>query len=104
MRKQGAQMGDKTVVITIHGHIQAIGQVILQLGRIGDRFTRLPHIGQGPSQQVGMSLLAEAKDHRGAHIKGVALAREAAARTTWDQISLQHQHLRALGSQLAGGD
>ena len=101
--EKGAQPGHKTVVIPIDGQMQTSGQVILQLGRIGDRFTGLAHIGQGPGEQVGVTLLAEAKDHRGAHIKGVALAPEAAARAAGNQVALQHQHLRPLGGQLAGG-
>ena len=62
----------------------------------------LPHIGEGAGEQVGMALIAKAKDHRGAHVEGVALAFEAASGSARDQVTLQHQHLGALGSELGG--
>ena len=40
-------------------------------------------------EQVGVAMLAEAKDHGSADIKGVAITLEAASRTTGDQIALR---------------
>ena len=79
MGKQGAEISQKLLVIPVHRHIQPTGQVVFELGWIGDGVAVLAHVGQGPGEQVGVPLLAEAKDHRGAHIKRVALALETAA-------------------------
>jgi hypothetical protein len=47
--------------------------VVGQLGGVGDRFAVLAYVRQGAGEQVGVALLAEAEDHRGAHIKGVTV-------------------------------
>ena len=104
MGKQGAEPLDKALVITVHGHVEAAGQVVFQLGWIRDGLAVLPHISQGPGEQVGVPFLAEAKNHRGAHIEGVAGSLETAAAASRNQIALQHQHLGPFGRQLAGGD
>ena len=72
------------------------------MGWIGDGFAVLPHVGKGPGEQVGVALIAKAKDHRGAHVEGVAVALEAASGSARDQVTLQHQHLGALGGELGG--
>ena len=64
----------------------------------------LPHIGEGPGEQVGETLLAEAEDHRCPHIEGVALAFEGTTTAAGDQIPLQDEGLGSLGRQLTGGD
>ena len=104
MGEAGGEVGDEGFVVAVDGHGEAAGQVVFELGRIGDGGAVLAHISQGAGEQVGVALLAEAEDHRGAYIEGVARAPEAAARSPWDQVALQHQHLRPLGGQLAGGD
>ena len=78
--------------------------MIFQLGWIRDGLAVLPHISQGPGEQVGVPFLAEAKNHRGAHIKRVAGSLETAAAASRNQIALEHQHLGPFGGQLAGGD
>ena len=104
MGEAGGQFGEEGFIVAVHGHGEAAGQVVFELGRIGDGGAVLAHISQGAGEQVGVALLAEAEDHRGAHIEGVARPFEAAARAPRDQVALQHQHLRPLGGQLAGGD
>ena len=47
--------------------------MVLELGGVGHRVAVLAHVGQGAGEQVGVALLAEAEDHRGAHIKGVTV-------------------------------
>ena len=79
MGEAGAEIGDEALVIPRHRHVQAVGQVVFELGWVGHRGAVLAHIGQGPGEQVGVAVLAETKDHRGAHVKRVALALEAAA-------------------------
>ena len=103
MGEAGAEIGDEALVIAVHRHIQAVGQVVFELGWVGHGGAVLAHVGQGAGEQVGVPLLPKAEDHRGAHVKGVALAFEAAAAAPRDQVALQHQHLGALGGQLAGG-
>ena len=103
MGKSGAHTSDEALVISIHCHGQTIGQVILKLHRVRHRFTALPHIGKGSCEQIGVPMLAEAKDHRGTHVKGVTLALKAATRTTRNPILLKHNGFGAFGSQLRCG-
>ena len=102
--EESRQAGDEGFVVPVDGHVQAAGQVVFELGGIRHRLAVLAHIAQGPGEQVRVALLPEAKDHRGAHVKRVALAAEAAPRSPRDQVALQHQGLGPLGSQLGGGD
>ena len=102
MGEEGTEPLHKAGVIPIDGHGEPTGKVVLQLGWIGDGFAVLPHIGKGPGEQVGVALIAKAKDHRGAHVEGVAVALEAASGSARDQVTLQHQHLGALGGELGG--
>ena len=102
MGEEGTEPLHKTGVIPINGHGEPTGKVVLQLGWIGDGFARLAHIGEGAGEQVGMALITKAKDHRGAHVEGVAVALEAASGSPRDQVALQYQHLGALGGELGG--
>ena len=104
MGEQGAEAVDEGGVVAVNRHVEPAGQVVFQLGRVGHRVAVLAHIRQGAGEQVGVAPLPEAKDHRGAHIEGVALAPEAAAAATGDQVALQHQRAGPLGRQLGGGD
>jgi hypothetical protein len=104
MGEEGGEAIDEAVVVAVHRQAEAAGEVVLQLHRIGNRVAVLAHIGQGAGEQVGVPLLAEAEDHRGPHIEGVAVAPEAPPGAPRDQVALQHQHLRPLGGQLGGGD
>ena len=51
------------LVIPVHSNVEPAGQVVFELGWIGDGVAVLAHIGQGPGEQVGVPLLAEAEDH-----------------------------------------
>ena len=104
MGKPRREVGDELLVVAVHRDAQPTGHVVLELSGVRDGVAVLPHIGQGPGEQVGETLLAEAEDHRGPHIEGVALALEGTATAARDQIALQDEGLRSLGGQLTGGD
>ena len=48
--------------------------MVMDLSGVRHSVQALAHCGQGPSDEVGGALLAHAKHHGGAHIKGVALS------------------------------
>ena len=100
----GSSIRALAVVIPVHSHGEPIGQVVFQLHRVRNGFTRLPHIRKRAREQVGVSMLAEAKDHRSADIKCEAITLEAASRTTGDQIALKNQGPGTFCGQLRGGD
>ena len=47
----------------VDGNVEPTRHVVLQLRWVRDGVAVLAHIGEGPRQQIGVPLLAEAKDH-----------------------------------------
>ena len=103
-RKLLRQGGNPGVVVPAHRQVQVIRQVIVELNRIGDGVQILPHVAQGPGQQVGGAPLAKAENHGGTHVEAVAGAIKAAGTTAGNQVTLQHQGAGTLGGQLGGRD
>ena len=104
MGETGGQISDERLVIAVNGDVEPPRHVVFELGLIRNGLAVLAHISESPGEQVGVALLTEAENHRGAHIKGIALALEGTATAAWDQVALQHQGASSLGRQLAGGD
>ena len=104
MGETGGQISDERLVIAVNGDVEPPRHVVFKLGLIRNGLAVLAHISESPGEQVGVALLTEAEDHRGAHIKGVALALEGTATAAGDQIALQHKSFGTLGRQLTGGD
>ena len=100
MGKASTHSRNEVVIVPVHGHREAVWQVIFKLHSIRHRRAVLAHIGQGSGEQVGMPLLSKSENHRSANIEGVSLPSKAASRSPRNQIALKDQGLRSLRGQL----